>query len=88
MAIQTLHQETGIDASLIGVVVDTNANLPTGMTTSSRATALLGNAIIDASKAIRQDLDQFAPGCIDLQGKWSQHALLQLAGNTYPGKYY
>ena len=88
MAIQTLHQETGIEASLIDVVVDTNAGLPTGMTTSSRATALLGNAIINASTAIRQDLDQFAPGCLDLRGKGLQNALLHLAGNTYTGKYY
>ncbi|MFZ4521961.1 MAG: selenium-dependent xanthine dehydrogenase [Bacteroidales bacterium] len=88
MAIQTLHQETGIDVSLIDVVVDTDAGLPTGMTTSSRATALLGNAIIDASVAIRQDLDQFTPGCLDMEGKALRHALLQLAGNTYTGKYY
>ncbi|MCX6303441.1 MAG: molybdopterin-dependent oxidoreductase [Bacteroidetes bacterium] len=88
MAIQTLHQETAINASLIDVVVDTNALLPTGMTTSSRATALLGNAIIDASAAIRQDLDQFSPECSDLQGDSSEHALLLLAGNVYPGKYY
>ncbi len=88
MAIQTLNQETGIDASLIDVVVDTNAGLPTGMTTSSRATALLGNAIIDASAAIRQDLDQFATGCLDLRGKGLHHTLLQLAGNIYTGKYY
>jgi len=88
MAIQTLHQETGIDASLIDVVMDTSAGLPTGMTTSSRATALLGNAIIDASATIRQDLDQFTPGCIDLRGNGLQHSLLQLAGNIYTGKYY
>ncbi len=88
MAIQTLHQETGIDASLIDVVVDTSAGLPTGMTTSSRATALLGNAIIDASAAIRHDLDQFGPACLDIQGIELQHALLQLAGITYTGKYY
>ncbi len=88
MAIQTLHQETGIDASLIDVVVDTNAELPTGMTTSSRATALLGNAIIDASKAIREDLDQNTPGCLDLNGKALQVALYHLGGNTYTGKYY
>ncbi len=87
MAIQTLHQETGIDASLIDVVVDTNAGIPTGMTTSSRATALLGNAIIDASMAIRQDFDQYTPGCLDLQGKGLTYALLQMAGNVYTGKY-
>ncbi|MEI7727035.1 MAG: selenium-dependent xanthine dehydrogenase [Bacteroidota bacterium] len=88
MAIQTLHQETGIDSSLIDVVVDTCAGIPTGMTTSSRATALLGNAIIDACEAIRQDLDQYTPGCLDLQGRGLKHALLQMAGNVYTGKYY
>ena len=88
MAIQTLHQETGIDPSLIDVVVDTNAGLPTGMTTSSRATALLGNAIIDAAVALRNDLDLFAAGCPGLQDKMLQQALLHLTGNTYPGKYY
>ncbi len=88
MAIQTLHQETGIDASLIDVVVDTRAGLPTGMTTSSRATALLGNAIIDASEAIRADLEQFAPACLDIWGNAMKQTLLQLAGNIYTGKYY
>lgn len=88
MAIQILHQETGIPASLIEVAVDTCAGLPTGMTTSSRATALLGNAIIDAASALRRDLDQFGPVCGDLRGTELQGALAHLAGNTYPGKYY
>ena len=61
MAIQTLHQETGIDPSVIEVVVDTSAGIPTGMTTSSRATALVGNAIIDAAKRLRADLGAAAP---------------------------
>ena len=74
MAIQVLHQETGIPAGLIDVVVDTSAGLPTGMTTSSRATALLGNAIINASVELNKDLG---------------HGSLQLlAGRTYTGKYY
>jgi xanthine dehydrogenase molybdenum-binding subunit len=88
MAIQTLQQETGIPASLIAVEVDTNADLPTGMTTSSRATALLGNAIIDAAKAIREDLDQHAPGCIEIRETALRIALYHLAGNIYTGKYY
>jgi xanthine dehydrogenase molybdenum-binding subunit len=74
MAIQTLHQETGIDERLIDVVVDTKAGLPTGMTTSSRATSLLGNAIIDAAGSLRNDL----------KGK----SLEMLAGNTYAGNYH
>jgi aldehyde oxidoreductase len=73
MAIQTLHQETGISPDIIEVKVETEANLPTGMTTSSRATALVGNAIIDASKRIREDLQK--------------GSLNQLAGRVYKGKY-
>lgn len=73
MAVQMLHQETGIDPGIIEVTVDTKAGLPTGMTTSSRATALLGNAIIDAASRLREDL---------------RHGSLQkLAGRTYRGKY-
>ena len=74
MAIQTLHQETGIDAKLIDVIIDTNAGLPTGMTTSSRATALLGNAIIDASASLREDLKKYT--------------LKQLVNKIYTGRYY
>ncbi|MCX6279971.1 MAG: selenium-dependent xanthine dehydrogenase [Bacteroidetes bacterium] len=88
MAIQTLHEETGIAASMIDVVVDTNAGLPTGMTTSSRATALLGNAIIDASVAIRNDISQCIQGFGDIEENQLSLALLQLAGKTYSGKYY
>jgi selenium-dependent xanthine dehydrogenase len=73
MAIQVLHQETGIDPGIIEVKVDTGAELPTGMTTSSRATALLGNAIIDASSRIREDL--------------RKGSLQQLAGRNYRGRY-
>lgn len=56
MAIQTLCQETGFKAEIMNVVVDTSLEIPTGMTTSSRATALLCNAIIDAAKKINHDL--------------------------------
>jgi len=73
VAIQILHQETGIDPAIIEVKVDTEAGLPTGMTTSSRATALLGNAIIDASGRIRDDLNH--------------GSLQQLAGRVYKGKF-
>ena len=74
MAIQVLHEETGIDPGLIDVAVDTTAGLPTGMTTSSRATSLLGNAIINAAVSLRDDLRVKTPG--------------MLTGNTYTGKYY
>ncbi len=60
MAIQTLYEETAIDPGLIEVVVDTAAGIPTGMTTSSRATALVGNAVIDAAKRLKADLQTAA----------------------------
>lgn len=56
IAIQTLCEETGIDPEIVDVYVDSEAAIKTGMTTSSRATALLGNAIIDACKEFKKDL--------------------------------
>lgn len=73
MAIQTLCTETGIDPKIIDVVVDTNAGIPTGMTTSSRATALLGLAIINAAKPLKGDL--------------KLKSLKELAGKTYRGEF-
>lgn len=73
MALQTLHQETGINPEIIEVIVNTEAGIPTGMTTSSRATALVSNAIINASKALRHDLETAT--------------LAQLVGRTYKGKF-
>lgn len=73
MAIQTLHQETGLDPSIMEVVVDTSAGIPTGMTTSSRATALVSNAIIDAAKRLKADL--------------AGVGLDNLKGRRYKGKY-
>lgn len=73
MAIQTLHEETGIPPGMIELKVETEAGIPTEMTTSSRATALLGNAIIDAAVKIREDLNK--------------HSLSELVGKTYSGNY-
>lgn len=73
VAAQVLCEETGIPPGIIEVIVDSSAGIPTGMTTSSRATALLGNAILDASKQMREDL--------------KNNSLQQLAGKTYKGNY-
>lgn len=73
IAAQVLCEETGIAPGMVEVLADTSAGIPTGMTTSSRATALLGNAILDASKQIREDL--------------KSHSLQQLSGKTYKGNY-
>lgn len=73
MAIQTLCEETGLDANIVDVLVDTSLEIPTGMTTSSRATALLGNAIIDAAKNIKSDL--------------ATKTLKELVGKSYFGEF-
>jgi CO/xanthine dehydrogenase Mo-binding subunit len=73
MALQTLCQETGLNPEDIEVVVDTEAALKTGMTTSSRATALVGLAVINAAKTLKEDLET--------------KNLKELEGKTYAGRY-
>jgi aldehyde oxidoreductase len=100
MAIQTLHEETGLDPSIMEVVVDTSAGIPTGMTTSSRATALVSNAIIDAAKRLKADLGgvRLESPKADLGGAGRAGGKLggvdrggvgldQLKGRRYKGKY-
>lgn len=73
MALQTLCEETNIRPDIIEVIVDTEAQIKTGMTTSSRATALVGLAVIHAAKAFKQDLET--------------HSLQALVGKTYSGQF-
>ncbi len=73
MALQTLCEETNISPDFIQVIVDTDAQVQTGMTTSSRATALVGLAVINAAKALREDLKTFS--------------LEKLSGKIYQGEY-
>lgn len=73
MALQTLCEETGIVPEIIEVSVDTEAQIKTGMTTSSRATALVGLAVINAAKALKADLKKYG--------------LEDLAGKTYHGQF-
>ena len=73
MAVQALVTETGIDPSMIEVRVETSSEMLAGMTTASRATSLIGNAIIDASKGLKADLEQ--------------HTLAELVGKEYIGEF-
>lgn len=57
MALQTLCEETGLKPELIDVKVDSAWNIPTGMTTSSRATALLGQAVKDAAHKLNSAIE-------------------------------
>jgi xanthine dehydrogenase molybdenum-binding subunit len=71
IAVQTLGQETGIDPTIVRVRVDTATRQEAGMTTASRATSLVGNAIINASAKLREDL--------------KTHTLAELVGRRYEG---
>lgn len=73
MALQTLCEETGVNPEIIRVVVDTDAQIKTGMTTSSRATALVGLAVINAAKGLKKDLET--------------KSLVELSGKTYKGEF-
>lgn len=73
VALMTLCNETGIDPQVVEVRVDTQAEQEAGMTTASRATSLVGNAIIDAARALKADL--------------ATHALADLVGKTYEGEW-
>lgn len=73
IAIQTVVTETGIDPAIIEVRIDTTAEVIAGMTTASRATSLVGNALIDACKRLREDLQT--------------HTLSELVGNRYDGRW-
>ncbi|MCA9987086.1 MAG: molybdopterin-dependent oxidoreductase, partial [Anaerolineales bacterium] len=73
MALQVVCQETGLDPDLIDVRIDTESEQEAGMTTASRATSLVGNALIDACKALKADLEN--------------NALADLVGNVYDGEF-
>ncbi|MDE2776214.1 MAG: selenium-dependent xanthine dehydrogenase [Chloroflexota bacterium] len=73
MAVQALVTETGIPPSMIEVRVETSSEMVTGMTTASRATSLIGNAIIDACKRFKADLEY--------------HKLEELVGRQYEGEF-
>lgn len=57
MALQTFCEETGLSPTLVDVNVDSLWEIPTGMTTSSRATALLGQAVKNASQKVKTALE-------------------------------
>ncbi len=82
VAQQVVCNETGIDPSYIEVRVDTAAEQSAGMTTASRATSLVGNALIDACKQLKEDLKTCALG--ELVGR-SYEGLFRVDWTTKPG---
>jgi xanthine dehydrogenase molybdenum-binding subunit len=64
---QVVCEETGLDPAIMEVRIDTMAGQVSGMTTASRATSLVGNALIDACKELKKDLE--SNSLADLTGK-------------------
>jgi xanthine dehydrogenase molybdenum-binding subunit len=74
VAQQILCEEIGIeDPGIIEVNVSTASKARAGMTTASRATFQLGHAIINAARALKQDL--------------KTKRLLELSGRVYRGRW-
>lgn len=73
IAVQFLCNETGINPDIVEVKVDTKEEATAGMTTASRATSILGNAIINTAKKLKEDL--------------KTKNLKELVGNVYHGQW-
>ena len=73
IATQVVCNETGINPNIIEVIIDTAAEQEAGMTTASRATSLVGNALIDACKPLKKDL--------------KNNTLAELVGRQYRGEW-
>jgi xanthine dehydrogenase molybdenum-binding subunit len=74
VTIQTAVEETGLPPETFTALTDTAADLDCGQTTGSRGTVLSCNAVIDAARKLRKDLDA---------GK----KLDDLIGNEYRGEW-
>ena len=73
VARQFVNKCTGIPVDRVNVYADTSMEAPAGMTTASRGTSLLGNAIIKACEKLKADLDETG--------------LENLKGNEYRGEW-
>jgi len=70
---QVVAEETGIAPGIIHVTVATEHEAESGMTTSSRGTSLVGNALVVACRDLKRDL--------------KSKALDDLVGQTYRGRW-
>jgi xanthine dehydrogenase molybdenum-binding subunit len=73
VALQVVCNETGLPPGLFEVRIDTDSGQEAGMTTASRATSLVGNALIDACRGLKGDLEGQGLG--------------ELVGRVYEGKF-
>lgn len=74
ICVQFACEATGLPPGIFRVVTDTTEEINCGQTTASRATVLAGNAILDAGRKLKADLDAGKP-------------LRKLAGRRYRGEW-
>jgi selenium-dependent xanthine dehydrogenase len=73
IALQVVCNETGLRPEIIKVYIDTSSEQEAGMTTASRATSLVGNALIDACQELKKDLENYSLGELvgkQYEGQW------------------
>jgi len=73
VAVQFFCEETGLPPGIVRVRVDTADGAPAGMTTASRATSLVGKAMLEACRSFKEDLAALG--------------LAALAGRSYRGEW-
>lgn len=73
VCIQTACEETGLPPGIFTATTDTSMNLDCGQTTASRGTVLAAQAVMNAARALKADLDA---------GK----TIADLVGQVYPGE--
>ncbi|RME84955.1 MAG: hypothetical protein D6785_04995 [Planctomycetota bacterium] len=73
MALQFFCEETGIPPEIVEIHVETKEEALGGMTTASRGTSLVGNAIIEACRELKKDLEN--------------NSLDDLVGKVYRGEW-
>jgi xanthine dehydrogenase molybdenum-binding subunit len=73
ICIQTACEETGLSPELFTATTDTSVNLDCGQTTASRGTVLAAQAVMNAARALKADLD-------------SGLSLANLTGKVYRGE--
>jgi xanthine dehydrogenase molybdenum-binding subunit len=87
VTIQTAVEETGLPPETFTALTDTEVNLDCGQTTGSRGTALSCNAVIDAAKKLKADLQPLVSGGPQGRGLPPSEALKQLIGKEYRGEW-
>jgi len=88
MAVHAFCEETGLDPSIVKVIVDTAEDVVCGMTTSSRGTSLVGHAVIDACRELNKDLEKKQLKALagrEYRGEWRCDWTTALGAENLPG---